>query len=82
MLQIHIYPEKKKKNQKGLFSKLPPMSQKTRFPIHPIIYKIETYFEISFKVNMKIFKWKSNDHFIQTKFQTYYKHCGERNEEG
>ena len=37
MLQIHIYPEKKKKIQKVHFSKLPPMSQKTRFPIHPVI---------------------------------------------
>ena len=33
MLWIHIYPEKKRKH----FSKLPPVSQKTRFPIHPVI---------------------------------------------
>ena len=38
MLYIHIYPEKKKKIQKVHFSKLPPVSQKTRFPIHPVIY--------------------------------------------
>ena len=33
-----IYPEKKRKIEKVHFSKLPPVSQKTRFPIHPVIY--------------------------------------------
>ena len=29
---------KEKKRKKVHFSKLPPVSQKTRFPIHPVIY--------------------------------------------